>query len=73
MRSAEWSVVLVVGALAIVGDLWRGQRPPAPAAAPVVELDEELPDVLLAGEEVGEAGEAGEEGGEPPAREAPAD
>lgn len=59
MRSVEWSVVLVVGALAIVGDLWRGQRPREPAPAPVIELDEE-PDLLLEPEEVGEPPEQAE-------------
>ena len=60
MGSVEWSVVLVVGALAIVGDLWRGQRPREPLPAPIIELDEELPDVLLEPDEVGEPPEGAE-------------
>jgi hypothetical protein len=43
----EWSVFLVVVALAIVVDLWRGQRPSPPVPPPVVELEQELPELLL--------------------------
>jgi len=39
----EWPVFLVVVALAIVGDLWRGQRAPQPVAPPEVELLDDEP------------------------------
>jgi hypothetical protein len=37
----EWSMFLVVVALAIVGDLWRGGRAPEPVPSPEVELIED--------------------------------